>query len=94
MDVAPGKSKKLDSSITQIRNATAECKGICEQDSKCSFVYVQRLFSESNGKPYFGCVLNKEQFDEGNTLDCGKKAGIYGMAVGFDAVDRGTEVLS
>lgn len=65
---------------------------ICEQDSKCSFVYVQRQFAESNGKPYFGCVLNTEQFDEESTLDCGKK-GVYGVAVGFDAVDRGTKVL-
>jgi hypothetical protein len=93
-DVAPGSIKKLSPSIAHIRKANYVCKSICEQDAKCSFVYVQRLYAESDGTPYFGCMLNEEQFSKGSTLECGKKTGVYGVAMGFDAVDRGTEILS
>lgn len=92
-DTAPGKPKALDASITSMFNATQECQGLCEQDAKCSFVYIQRLFSESNGKPYFGCTFNPEHLDAETDLDCQRKAGIYGVAVGYDAYERGTEPL-
>lgn len=92
-DIAPGRPKQLDDSFTNLADATRECRGLCEQDAHCEFVYVQRLFSESDGKPYFGCVLNDRHLNAHRDLKCQEKSGIYGVALGFDAYDRGTEPL-
>ncbi|KAK5166595.1 uncharacterized protein LTR77_008138 [Saxophila tyrrhenica] len=92
-DTAAGSPVALDPSITNMWKATDECKAICQQDANCEFVYVQKLFSESNGKPYFGCTMNAQHLDEEKDLDCKRKAGVYGVAVGYDAYDRGTEPL-
>lgn len=92
-DIAPGRQVKLDDTIKRLPGATMECRSQCEQDATCEFVYVQRLFSQSDGRPYYGCVLNDAHFDASKDLDCGRKAGVYGVALGFDARGRGSEPL-
>lgn len=94
-DVAPGRAVRLDENHTNLPDATHECRSLCEQDTKCEFVYVQRLFDmKSDGKAYYGCVLNEQHLDTSKDLKCQKKAGIWGVAVGFNANGRGTEPLA
>jgi hypothetical protein len=93
-DVAPGVPTDLPSSVASLPDATEACKDLCEQDPHCSFMYVQRLFSESDGKPFFGCLRSDKLFNPDTDLNCEPKQGVYGVALGFDAEDRGTEPLS
>ncbi|KAK3707624.1 hypothetical protein LTR37_011972 [Vermiconidia calcicola] len=91
-DTAKGPSKKLEASVSNLKKATAECQSLCEQDADCSFVYVQRMFA-NDGTQYFQCSFNDHQLDIDSDLNCGRKAGVYGVAVGYDANDRGTVIL-
>lgn len=90
---ASGPGKALDASIRDLHKATQECKSLCAQDPSCSFVYTQRLVTKRGGTPHFQCSFNDQKLDAGDDLLCQKRPGLYGVAIGYDACERGTEPL-
>lgn len=86
------RAEALDASITEDCEADKACQDLCSQEPTCKFLYVQRLFDDYGGASgYYQCYMNDKEFDEKRDLVCGRKEGIWGMARGFDACDRGTE---
>ena len=82
----------LDPSVTDVNNATLECKGLCTQDRLCQHVYVQIMFTDyGTTEPYFECYFNQRRLNVTRDLECGNREGTWGEACGFDAVGRGVE---
>ncbi|KAF2725170.1 hypothetical protein K431DRAFT_309361 [Polychaeton citri CBS 116435] len=88
-DTAVG-SQNLDNTITDQDVAVRKCEAICDQHSDCSFLYVQHMFTNYGSSiPYWTCYWNNHYVDEESDLICGRDTGIYGTAVGFNALGRG-----
>ena len=92
-DTAQDKGYHLDSSIDTLYNATQECKGLCVQNSDCSFVYIQRLLSSDGSGSHYECSFNDHELSSTGDLTCGENEKVYGVAIGYDACDRGKEEL-
>jgi hypothetical protein len=83
-------AEALPNDVTEECEADKHCQAICDQEPTCKFLYVQKLFQDYGGAtPYFQCYMNNEDFDAERDLQCGRQEGIWGMARGFDACDRG-----
>lgn len=51
---------------------------------------MQQLFSDyGDTTPYYQCYMDSKDFDEKTSVQCGRDEGMYGLARGFDACDRG-----
>jgi hypothetical protein len=86
-------AEALPNDVTEECEADKHCQAICDQTPTCKFLYVQKLFGDYGGAtPYFQCYMNNEDFDAERDLQCGRQEGIWGMARGFDACDRGVVV--
>ena len=85
-----GRAEALANTITEDCEADKACQEICSQEPSCKFLYVQRLFADyGDATPYYQCYMNDQDLDEKRDLQCGRQEGIYGMARGYDACDRG-----
>ncbi|KAK3110864.1 hypothetical protein LTR53_014417 [Teratosphaeriaceae sp. CCFEE 6253] len=81
----------LDPVITDTANATTECQGLCAQDGLCGHVYVQRMLEEyGTAAPYWACYFNLRAVVVERDLLCGEQEGTWGVAVGYDAMGRGS----
>jgi hypothetical protein len=86
-------AEALPNDVTEECEADKHCQAICDQTPTCKFLYVQKLFGDYGGAtPYFQCYMNNEDFDAERDLQCGRQEGIWGMARGFDACNRGVVV--
>lgn len=95
VDTNASSFKILSHNIDYLQSAVEQCKSLCSQEAACAAVYVQHMSFVRGGSKHYHCFFNDKKLDVESDLQCfpKPKKTIYGMAVGYDACDRGTKPL-
>lgn len=89
-DLAAGPAQILNYNVTDVSEATQQCKDACSQISVCDFVFVQYMLPHyGTDEPYYECWFNPHHY-ETSDLNCTANSNVYGTANGFNALGRGT----
>ena len=93
LDISSASSKILPHNVSSLHEAAQQCKALCSQNADCAAMYVQHMSFVRGGPKHYHCFMNDHKLVAADDLQCSRPKTIYGVAIGYDACERGTEPL-